>query len=308
MAKIKRIEHTLFIEKYRINDIEQYLGSDEIKNNVRQYIKDNDLPHLLFSGPAGSGKTTLAKLIVHNLNCDYQFINASDENGIDIIRDKIKAFASAASFKPLKIVILDEADFLTQPAQAALRFVIEEFSLNTRFILTCNYETKIIPALKSRCELFKIIPPSKGEIAKHLASILDIEKITYELVDLAQIINKYYPDVRSMLKKLQSLSKTGTLIIPSTIEEDDYQSQILVILKKPTSKSWYQIRQLVINQQLDDYQPLFRFLFDNMSEYAIGKEPNVAILLDDAIWHASLVSDKEINAAALFAKLLDSLK
>lgn len=306
MAKIKK-EHTLWIEKYRVTDIEKYVGSKEIVDNVKGYIKDNDIPHLLFTGPAGSGKTTLAKLIYTNLNCDYLFLNASDENGIDTIREKIKSFASTASFKPLKIIVLDEADFLTQPAQMALRNVIEEFSLNTRFILTCNYETKIIPALKSRCEVFKIIPPSKGDIAKHLSSILDIEKIEYILPNLAVIINRYYPDVRSMLKKLQSLSKTGILVLPTSTDEEDYAAQILDLLKKPNSKTWYQIRQIVINQELDDYQPLYRFLFDNISMFAVGKEPNVCILLDDSIWHSTLVSDKEINAAAFFAKLLEIL-
>lgn len=310
----KRNEHTLWIEKHRIIDIDKYIGSEELVENVRGYIKDNDIPHLLFEGPGGTGKTTLGKLIYKTLDCDHLFLNASDENGIDTIRDKIKAFASTASFKPLKIVMLDEADFLTQPAQAALRNIIEEYSMSTRFILTCNYATKIIPFLKSRCEVFRIIPPSKGDIAKHLAWVLDEEKVHWQMADLGYIVNRYYPDVRSMLKKLQSFSKTEStdeaydyelIIKKGTSDEDDYQSKIVEILKKPTKKSWYEIRQIIVNQQLDDYQPLYRFLFDNMEEFAVGKEPNIAIILDDCIWRSSLVPDKEIAISSCIAKILD---
>ncbi len=132
-------QHTLWIEKYRSETLEQYIGNDAIKDRISDCIVKNDIPHFIFAGSAGTGKTTLAKLIVRNIQCDYLYLNASDENGIDVIRDKVKGFASTSTFKPLKVVILDEADFLTQPAQAALRNLIEEYSAYTRFILTCNY-------------------------------------------------------------------------------------------------------------------------------------------------------------------------
>lgn len=310
-------EHTLWVAKYRPTDINQYIGNEEIVENVKGYIRDNDIPHLLFMGPAGTGKTTLAKLIYKNLDCDYLFLNASDENGIDTIREKIKSFAGSASFKPLKIVVLDEADFLTQPAQMALRNVIEEFELTTRFILTCNYETKIIPALKSRCEPFKVIPPSKGDILKHLTkNVLDIEKVKYELTDIVPIINKYYPDVRSMIKKLQSFSKPITsdkfvyeLIVPKELDDTEYSKELIQLLKKRDKNAWKNIRQLIINQQLDDYQPLYRFLYDSLSEYVSeDKEANIVIILDEAIWHSTMVFDKEIAMAATIAKILNELK
>ena len=125
-------QHTLWIEKYRSQTLEQYIGNDAVKDRISGCIETNDIPHFIFAGTAGTGKTTLAKLIVSNIKCDYIYLNASDENGIDMIREKVKGFASSATFNPLKVVILDEADFLTQPAQAALRNIIEEYSINTR--------------------------------------------------------------------------------------------------------------------------------------------------------------------------------
>ena len=158
-------QHTLWIEKYRSQTLEQYIGNDAVKTRITDCIAKNDIPHFIFAGSAGTGKTTLAKLIVKNIQCDYLYINASDENGIDTIRDKVKGFASTASFQPLKVVILDEADFLTQPAQAALRNIIEEYAINTRFILTCNYIERLIEPLQSRCEIHKLTPPSSKALA-----------------------------------------------------------------------------------------------------------------------------------------------
>ncbi len=146
--------------------LEDYVGNETIKKSIQQYLNQNDIQNFIFYGPAGTGKTTLAKLIVNNLDCDYLYINASDERGIETIRDKVQGFASVASFKSLKVVILDEADFLTIQAQASLRNIIETYSRTTRFILTCNYVERIIDPLQSRCQVLKIIPPSKQEIAK----------------------------------------------------------------------------------------------------------------------------------------------
>ena len=191
------MKHTLWVEKYRSQTLDKYIGNEELKSTIANWIEKNDIPHLLLYGKAGTGKTTLAKLIVNNIDCDYLYINASDENGIDTIRDKVKSFAIASSFKPLKVVILDEADFLTQPAQAALRNLIEEYSLNTRFILTCNYIERLIEPLQSRCEIHILKPPSKGDVARHICTnILEVEGVKYDIKDVARVINELYPDVR----------------------------------------------------------------------------------------------------------------
>ena len=148
--------HSLLVEKYRSKVLDEYVGNENIKKTIQQYLNQNDIQNLIFYGPAGTGKTTLAKLIVRNLDCDYLYINASDERGIETIRDKVSGFASTASFKPLKVVILDEADFLTIQAQASLRNVIETFSRTTRFIMTCNYVERIIDPLQSRCRYLRL--------------------------------------------------------------------------------------------------------------------------------------------------------
>ena len=300
-------QHTLWIEKYRSQTLEQYIGNDAIKARIADCIANNDIPHLIFAGSAGTGKTTLAKLIVKNIQCDYLYINASDENGIDTIRDKVKGFASTASFQPIKIVILDEADFLTQPAQAALRNLIEEYSAYTRFILTCNYVERLIEPLQSRCELHMLKPPTKGAVAKHICiNILDVEGITYEMPDVAKVINEFYPDIRSIIKVLQSNVKDSKLVVASL--DDNWCKPLVEILKKRDSKAWYQVRQLVADAQVDDFQTAYRYMFDNLSEFSYGNDAQLSVILDDFIWRAGVVPDKEINMMACIAKILETTK
>lgn len=300
-------KHTLWIEKYRSKTLEEYVGNDIVKDRIAECIAKNDVPHLIFSGTAGTGKTTLAKLIVGNIKCDYLYLNASDENGIDMIREKVKGFASSASFNPIKIVILDEADFLTQPAQAALRNIIEEYSINTRFILTCNYIERLIEPLQSRCEIHILKPPTKGAVAKHVCTnILDVEGITYEIKDIAALITEHYPDIRSIIKYLQSNIKDDeyNYVVANT----DWLKNIVLQLKGRDKKAWYTIRQIAADAQIDDYQTAYRFLFDNLSEFSNGHDAEISVILDDFIWRAGVVPDKEINAMACFAKILETTK
>ena len=300
-------QHTLWIEKYRSQTLKQYIGNDAIKARIADCIVKNDIPHLIFAGSAGTGKTTLAKLIVKNIQCDYLYINASDENGIDTIREKVKGFASTASFQPIKIVILDEADFLTQPAQAALRNLIEEYSAYTRFILTCNYVERLIEPLQSRCELHMLKPPTKGAVAKHICTnVLDVEGVTYEMSDIAQIVNLFYPDVRSIIKTLQQNTRDNKLTI--TTIDDNWCKPLVEILKKRDSKAWYQVRQLVADSQVDDFQTAYRYMFDHMTEFSYGNDAQLSVILDDFIWRAGVVPDKEINFAACIAKVLETNK
>jgi DNA polymerase III delta prime subunit len=299
-------QHTLWIEKYRSNNLDEYIGNDAIKSRIADCIAKNDIPHFIFAGSAGTGKTTLAKLIVKNIQCDYLYINASDENGIDTIRERVKGFASTASFQPIKIVILDEADFLTQPAQAALRNLIEEYSAYTRFILTCNYVERLIEPLQSRCELHMLKPPTKGAVAKHVCTnILEVESVTYDIQDVVTIVNLFYPDVRSIIKTLQQNVKDNKLTI-TTI--DDNWCTLVEILKKRDKNAWYQVRQLVADAQVDDFQTAYRYMFDNLSEFSYGNDAQLSVILDDFIWRAGVVPDKEINFAACIAKVLETNK
>jgi len=300
-------QHTLWIEKYRSETLEQYIGNDAVKARIADCIANNDIPHFIFAGSAGTGKTTLAKLIVKNIKCDYLYINASDENGIDIIRDKVKTFASTSSFQPLKVVILDEADFLTQPAQAALRNLIEEYSMVTRFVLTCNYIERLIEPLQSRCEIHILKPPTKSAVAKHICTnILDVEGVTYDIQDVAKVINELYPDVRSIIKVLQSNVKDSKLTI--TTLDDNWCKQLVQILNKREKNAWYQVRQLVADAQVDDFQTAYRYMFDHLTDFSYGHDAELSVILDDFIWRAGVVPDKEINFAAAIAKILDTNK
>ena len=297
-------KHTLWIEKYRSTTLEQYIGNETVKARIADCIAKNDIPHFIFSGTAGTGKTTLAKLIVSNIKCDYIYLNASDENGIDVIREKVKGFASSASFQPIKIVILDEADFLTQPAQAALRNIIEEYSSNTRFVLTCNYIERLIEPLQSRCEIHILKPPSKGEVAKHVCTnILDVEEVTYNIQDVALLIKEHYPDVRSIIKNLQAGTADNKFVWVAL--NTDWLSKLVEVLSGKDKKAWYTIRQLVADAQVDDFQVAYRYMFDNLAKFSNGHDAEISIILDDFIWRGGVVPDKEINFAACIAKILE---
>ena len=301
-------EHSLWVEKYRPTTLKNYVGNENIKKSISQYLGQNDIQNLIFYGPAGTGKTTLAKLIVKNLDCEHLYINASDERGIETIRDKVSGFASSASFKPLKVVILDEADFLTIQAQASLRNVIETFSRTTRFIMTCNYIERVIDPLQSRCQTLKIIPPSKLDIVKHLKDITDRENIKVHVNDLAVVVNNNYPDVRKMLNTIQVSTVNNTLKLDNDVlVESNYQNQILKELKvkKP---NWRTIRQIVANSNVKDFEGLYRFLYDNSSEYASGKEGMIAFYINEYSYQSNFRIDKEVNCMALMSKIIETIK
>jgi len=298
-------EHSLLVEKYRSKDLDEYVGNEHIKKTIQQYLGQNDIQNLIFYGPAGTGKTTLAKLIVNNLNCDYLYINASDERGIETIRDKVSGFASTASFKPLKVVILDEADFLTIQAQASLRNVIETFSRTTRFIMTCNYVERIIDPLQSRCQVLKVIPPSKKEVAVHLAKVMAHEAISYDVEDIKTIVNQYYPDLRKCLNTIQLSTQDQKLVIDkSVLVSSNYMTQILKELSNAKPK-WREIRQIIANANVSDFEELYRYLYDNAHVYASGREGMVAIYINEYSYQSNFRIDKEINCMALIQKLIE---
>ena len=301
-------QHTLWVEKYRSQDLSTYVGNEQIKGTISKYLEQNDIQNFIFYGTAGTGKTTLAKLIVNNLNCDYLYINASDERGIDTIRDKVQGFSSVASFKPLKVVILDEADFLTIQAQASLRNIIETFSRTTRFILTCNYIERIIDPLQSRCQVLKIIPPSKSEVASHVNDILKQEEVEIGLDDLKLVVNQFYPDIRKMLNTLQMSVNNGKISIDKDIlVSSNYKNKVLTELCKPSSKSFNNIRQIIADSGVNDYEDLFRFLFDNIDKYASANAGEVIIYIEEYQYHSNFRIDKEINIMALISRILSAI-
>ena len=300
-------ENTLLVEKYRPTTLEYYVGNENIKEVIQKYLNQNDIQNFIFYGGAGTGKTTLAKIIVKNLDCDFLYLNASDENGIDTIRDKVKGFASTASFKGIKVVILDEADFITIQGQAALRNVIETFSRSTRFILTCNYIERIIDPIQSRCQVLKIVPPSKLDTAKHTAWVLDQEEISYETDDIKSIVNQYYPDLRKMLNTIQSSTINSKLLLDKDVlVSSNYMLSIIKELS--TSKNWKNIRQIIADSGVKDFEELYRFLFDNSSKYASDREGSVAIILNEHLYQSNFRIDKEINIMSAISKIIEIIK
>ena len=303
----KKINYILN-EKYRPDTLEGYICKDEIKIKFQEFIVANQIPHLLFAGKPGAGKTTIAKILVKNIDCDYLYINATDERSIEVMRDKVGAFAAAGSFKPLKVVILDEATHLLQASQVILLNMMETYSLTTRFILTGNYPERLIDPLRSRCQEFDLQPPSKKIIAQHISIILDKENIEYEIPDLVTIINKYFPDFRKIINNCQKYTIDGALRLDTMSNTDsNYQSKILDELKKPSIKSFNVIRQLIANTETDDFESMYVFLYDKLSEYANGNEGIIICHLEEYMYHATFRIDKEINIMACVAKILETI-
>jgi replication factor C small subunit len=302
--------HTLWAEKYRPNNVNDYICDSHLRDILVDFINRKDIPHLLFHGGAGTGKTTLAKILTKNIPSDVIYINASDTNGIEMVRTKIKGFAGSTGFQSLKIVILDEADFFTTEAQAALRNLMETYSQSTRFILTCNYVEKIIKPLISRCQVFEIEPPTKKDVAVYVRNILDKESIKYELPDLKTVLDNFYPDVRKTINYLQQSSTSGSLKLVKTQNASvDLKSSLVNLLKnsKTNSKAFNDIRQLVADAGTKTFDELYIELYTKASEFAPDKEIAVIIEVAEYMYQSAMVVDKEITFMACVAKLIKTI-
>jgi DNA polymerase III delta prime subunit len=303
-------EHTLWVEKYRPSNLDTYIGNDQLKGKVKVYLESGDLPHLLLFGKAGTGKTTLAKLLVNNIDCDYLYINASDENNVETVRSKVKNFASTMGFKDYKVIILDECDYITPNAQAALRNLMETFSKHCRFILTCNFVERIIDPIQSRCQTFQVIPPNKNDVAKHLHNILTQESVSYEREDLAILVNSGYPDIRRVINGAQRQSVGGKLEIDKqSIVENDYKLKLLEILEKQDKKSAFNnSRKLIADAKVTDFADLFRLLYDEVDGYGKGHIAECILIIAKYELSDAQVVDKEINAMAMIIEILGVIK
>jgi len=301
------MSHSLWVEKYRPKDLSTYVGNEHLKEKVKVYLESEDVPHLLLYGRAGTGKTTLAKIITSNIDCDYMYINASDENKVDDVRNKIKTFASSIGFRSLKVIILDECDYLTPNAQAALRNLMETFSKHCRFILTCNYVERIIDPIQSRCQSYKVVPPSKKEVARQMVNILSKEDCQYELDDVALIVNAAYPDIRRVINSAQRQIVDGKLKIDtSSVIQNNYKLKLIEQLSSGVKLN--DIRQLIADNSVSDYAELYRLLYDDVETYSNGKEAECILNIAEAQFQDVNVVDKEINFMSLIIRLLRVIK
>ena len=301
------MSHSLWVEKYRPMDLSTYVGNEHLKEKVKVYLESEDVPHLLLFGKAGTGKTTLAKIVVNNIDCDYMYINASDENKVDDVRNKIKTFASSVGFKSLKVIILDECDYLTPNAQAALRNLMETFSKHCRFILTCNYVERIIDPIQSRCQSYKVVPPSKKEVAQQMVNILKEENCQFELDDIALIVNAGYPDIRRVINSAQRQIVDGKLKIDTTsVIQNNYKLQLLEMLSSNAKLN--DIRKLIADNSISDYSEIYRLLYDEVDNYGKGRQAECIMNIAEAEYQDVHVVDNEINFMSLIIRLTRILK
>ncbi len=302
-------EQFLWVEKYRPRTIRDCILPDNLKNTFQEFVDQDNIPNMLLSGTAGTGKTTIARALCEELGCDYIIINGSEESGIDVLRTKIKDFASTVSLAgKVKVVILDEADYLNpNSTQPALRGFIEEFSKNCRFIFTCNYKNRIIPPLHSRTTVidFKLGKEDRPVVAakffKRLTEILEQENITFDKKVVAELLNKHFPDYRRVLNELQRYSSSGTIDEGVLVNISDANLKELIAALR--EKDFKKMRTWVVNNLDNDPNVLFRKLYDVLMPEVV-QVPQLILLLADYQYKAAFVADAEINLVACLTEIM----
>jgi len=298
----------LWVEKYRPKTIEGYVFRDEHqKKQIQTWIKDQSIPHLIFSGTAGIGKTTMAKILVEELGIeDYDVleINASRTNSVDDVRDKIVNFVQTIPFGPFKVVLLDEADYLSPNAQAALRGVMEEYHQTARFILTCNYPNRIIPALHSRCQGFHVEKVDQTEFIARVATILVEENIDFDLDTLDLYVKVAYPDLRKCINLVQQNCQEGKLISPNKSDagEQDWKFDMVTLFKAGKIS---EARKLLCGKiRSEEMEEVYVWLYNNLEVFGEEQKQDSAVLIiKQGLVDHGLVIDTEINLAATMIKL-----
>ena len=300
--------NNLWVEKYRPNTLDGYVFRDSNqRQQIESWVKEKTIPHLLFSGNAGIGKTTLAKILLNLLevnDLDVLEVNASRVNSVDDVRNKITNFVQMIPFGDFKVVLLDEADYLSHNAQAALRGVMEEYHTTSRFILTCNYPNKVIPALHSRCQGFHIEKVDVTEFTARVATILVEESVEFDLDTLDTYVKATYPDLRKCINMVQMNSIEGALKAPSQGDQgsSDYKIQMVELFKAGKIN---QARKLVCGQaRPEEMEEIYRWLYDNVVLFGSDEAQEKAILIiKQGLVDHTICVDSEVNLAATLVKL-----
>lgn len=299
----------LWVESYRPATIAEYVFKDAAqKRQVESWVKEGSIPHLLFSGSAGIGKTTLAKVLLHELGIeeyDVLEINASRENNVETVRDKIVNFVQMIPFGPFKVVLLDEADYMTPNAQAILRGVMESYSSTSRFILTCNYPNKIIPALHSRCQGFHVEKTDQTEFTARVATILVTENVEFDLDTLDTYVKITYPDLRKCINSVQQNVSDGKLLSPTAgnTSSSDYKVEMVELFKAGKIQA---ARKLLCSRaRPEEIEDIFRWMYENLELFGKTDEQrdSAVLIIKQALVDHTLIIDPEVNLAACLIKL-----
>jgi len=301
----------LWVERYRPHKVKECILPDRLKTTFQEYVDSGSIPNLMFSGPAGCGKTTIARALCEEIGLNHLFINSSDERGIDTLRTKIKGYASTISLTGgRKVIILDESDYITPDAQAALRASIEEFSDNCSFIFTCNFKARLIDALHSRCAVvdFSLKGDEKAKMAmemfKRLKTILVTEGIEYDANVLGKIVSRYFPDYRRTLNEIQRYSSGGT-IDAGVLAQVDNVRKLEELIKALKEKDFGAMRKWVVNNSDVDPAKIFRDVYDGLYEYLKPESiPAAVITLAKYQYQAAFVADHEINMIACLTEIM----
>ena len=309
------METFLWVEKYRPNTIDDCILPENLKKTFSEFVKDKHIPNLILSGGPGVGKTTVAKAMLEEIGATYMMINGSEESGIDVLRTKIKNFASTVSLEGgRKYIILDEADYLNaQSTQPALRGFMEEFHKNCGFILTCNYKNRLIPPLHSRCSIVDFVIPKeqKPKLAQdffiRVQSILNDENVKYCTKTVAELLNKFFPDWRRVLNELQRYSASGQIDAGILVNIAD--SNIKELMHSLREKEFTNVRKWIVQNLDNDPVRIFRRVYDNLYDYLDGSTiPHAVVIIADYSYKSAFVADQEINLLACMTEIMGQVK
>jgi replication factor C small subunit len=301
----------MWIEKYRPKTLDEYVFHDErMKTVFSKMVENKDIPgHLLLSGVQGTGKTTLALILINELgldDTDVLTLNASDENNVEVMREKVKGFVSTFAMNDFKVVHLEEADFITGAGQFVLRRMMEEYADNARFILTCNYENKIIVPLKSRLQVYRFNAPDRDAVTEFAATVLISEKVKFDIEMLDKYVSVGYPDIRKIVNLLQQNTIDGNLLPLQTGKEaGDYKFELLELIERG---HWVDARKVACeNVAAEEWEDVYRFLYENLHKSPMFEDKDKweagIVIIADHLYKHGLVADPEINAAAMFIRL-----